>query len=234
MKDTAQNFPSYGVVAKYLGGEGQRYFDAQDYSGILAAKYNRFIFQPYLTEQDDVLDFGCGGGHLLNSFNVRTKVGVEINPVARAHAAQLGISVFSELDNLQDCTFSKVITSHALEHVPNPFDALVHLKRLLRKDGMLIWLSPLDDWRTKHQRGWKPNDPDMHLYAWTPLLMGNLLCAAGYKPLHISVLAHATLPDIVGERLWRISPSLYGLAASIRSVLQKRRQLVAIGSIAEP
>src|SRR6266568_2291137 len=119
MEETDGNkngLPLYGAAGKYLGAEGEAYFQRQNASGILASKYNEFIFRPYVSKDDDVLDFGCGGGHLLNILNPKTKVGVEINPAARTHAAQLGISVYRSLDEVESQTFSRIITSHALEH----------------------------------------------------------------------------------------------------------------------
>ena len=185
--------PAYGAASKYLGDEGKLYFQRQSSAGVLAAEFNKFIFAPHVSQQDDVLEFGCGGGYLLYTLGAKSKIGVDINPAARAQAARLGITTYGTLDELGDRTFSKIVTSHALEHVPNPYEALVRLKSFLRPGGKLLWLSPMDDWRLKHQRRWRADDPDMHLYAWTPLLIGNLLKTAGYVPEAVSILRHASL-----------------------------------------
>lgn len=134
MSSRKDSIPSYGAASKYLGAEGEAYFQQQDAAGILASKYNEFIFRPYVNDDDDVLDFGCGGGHLLNHLKPRTKVGVEINPAARKHAARFGISVYSSLAEIENQTFSRIITSHALEHVPSPCEALAQLKPLLNRE----------------------------------------------------------------------------------------------------
>jgi SAM-dependent methyltransferase len=223
--------PSYGAASKYLGAEGEAYFQQQNASGILASKYNEFIFKPYVSEADDVLDFGCGGGHLLNALEAKTKTGVEINPAARRQAAKLGLLVYSSIEEVSDHSFSRIITSHALEHVPSPFEALVQLRRLLKPNGLLVWLSPLDDWRAANQRGWNPDDADMHLYAWTPLLLGNLLKLAGYKPESISILTHAFPPAMIGERFWKLNPALFHFAARVWAMILKQRQIVAVASI---
>jgi SAM-dependent methyltransferase len=220
--------PQYGAASKYLGEEGELYFEQQNAGGVLASKYNEFIFRPYVSEKDDVLDFGCGGGHLLNVLNPWKKVGVEINPAARAQAAQLGVSVYSSLDEVRGQTFSRIITSHALEHVPNPYQALVQLRQMLRPDGLLLWLAPMDDWHAKHQKRWNPDDDDLHLYTWTPLLMGNLLRVAGYRPESVSILVHACPPAIISERLWNISPSLFHFAARFWAMARKQRQIFAV------
>ena len=221
---------AYKTADKYLGEEGELYFQRQRSAGILAAKYNAFIFAPHVGVQDDVLEFGCGGGYMLHALNARSKVGIDINPAARAEAARFGITAYPTLDGIKEMTFSKIITSHALEHVPNPYEALIQLKSLLRPGGKLIWLSPLDDWRQKSNKRWHPNDPDMHLYAWTPLQIGNLLATAGYVPESISILTHSFPPLALGKRLWGLNQSLFHSAAFACGLIRRRRQIVAIAS----
>ncbi len=222
--------PAYGAAKKYLGDEGELYFQRQNSAGIMAAEFNKFVFAPHINEQDDILEFGCGGGYMLYTLDARSKVGVDINPAARAQAKRLGITTYSMLDEIEGRSFSKIITSHALEHVPNPYGALVQLKSFLKPDGKLLWLSPMDDWRHKSNRRWKPGDPDMHLYAWTPMLIGNLLATAGYIPEEVSILTHAFPPLAISERLWRINKSLFHSAAYAVAMLLKRRQIFAMAS----
>ena len=54
--------PPYGVVDRYLGEQGREYFQPQHEIGLRAGMWNKFIFEPYIGAEDDVLDFGCGGG----------------------------------------------------------------------------------------------------------------------------------------------------------------------------
>jgi SAM-dependent methyltransferase len=197
---------------------------------MLGADYNEFIFKPYVRDHDDVLEFGCGGGYLLQKLDSRMKVGIDINPAARAEAASLGLQVYESLDEIGDQRFSRIVTSHALEHVLNPHETLVRLRRLLKPDGLLVWLSPMDDWRRRNQRRWKPNDSDMHLYAWTPLLIGNLLDSAGYEPRSISIVTHAFPPLAIGKRLWNVSPLLFRTAARIWAIARKQRQILAVAT----
>jgi SAM-dependent methyltransferase len=232
LADGNNAMPAYGAAAKYLGDEGELYFQRQSSAGILAAEFNKFVFAPHITEQDDILEFGCGGGYMLYALSARSKVGVDINPAARAQAARLGITTYGTLDEIKDRSFSKIITSHALEHVPNPYEALVQLKSFLKPDGKLLWLSPMDDWRLKHNKRWRPNDADMHLYAWTPMLIGNLLATAGYVPEEVSILTHAFPPLAISKRLWKLNPSLFHTAAFTYALIRKQRQILALASSA--
>lgn len=234
LKNDKSSVPFYGAVGRYLGDKGEAYFQWQKAVGMLSADFNEFIFKPYVSDQDDVLEFGCGGGYLLHKLDAAMKVGVDINPAARAEAATLGLQVYESLDEIGDQRFNRIVTSHALEHVPNPHEALVRLRSFLKPDGLLLWLSPMDDWRERNQRHWKPNDTDMHLYAWTPLLIGNLLDAAGYEPRSISIVTHAFPPLAIGKRLWSISPVLFHTAARVWAIARKQRQILAVASLSLP
>ncbi len=222
--------PPYGVVDRYLGERGRDYFEPQREIGLRAGEWNRFIFEPHVSTEDEVLDFGCGGGYVLATLRPRVAVGIEINPTARAVAARLGIEVHATLAEVAGRRFTRIVTSHALEHVPSPHQALTALRELLQPGGRLIWLSPMDDWRTSAQRRWRPADPDVHIYAWTPLSMGNLLAAAGFDVRSVRVLTHAWPPSPLREPLWRLSPAAFHAAARVWAVLRRRRQLLAVAT----
>ena len=51
---------------------------------------NFHTFSDFIKETDKVLDFGCGGGYLLNELNCADKYGVDINPVALEEASKWG------------------------------------------------------------------------------------------------------------------------------------------------
>ncbi len=40
-------------------------------------------FKSFVNPEDAVLDFGCGGGFVLNTLNCKKRVGIEINPHAQ-------------------------------------------------------------------------------------------------------------------------------------------------------
>ena len=50
--------------------------------GKFGAIFNKNKFTPYIKKSDVVLDFGCGGGYLLNNIECAEKYGLEINEVA--------------------------------------------------------------------------------------------------------------------------------------------------------
>jgi SAM-dependent methyltransferase len=215
-----------GPADHYRDARGRTYFARQAAAGTRAAYMNRFIWAPHVRADDDLVEFGCGGGDLLNSLPARRKVGIEINPAAAERARAFGLEVHERLDALPAASFDTAISSHALEHVESPVAILRELRRVLRPGGRLVLLLPLDEWRNAGQRHFRAGDMDMHLYAWTPLTLGNLLTVSGFRPDDVSVLAHAWPPRLA-DALWNRSERLFHLAARATSVLLKQRQLLA-------
>lgn len=222
--------PSYGVIDHYLGEQGRNYFAWQGQSGRELARYNRHIWQPYIGANDDVLDFGCGGGFLLGVLDARRKVGVEINSHARAVATAAGLEAYATLGDVPGA-FDKVISSHALEHVPYPRQAIVEMKaRLNGPDALLLLLLPLDDWRARSQRRYKNTDVNMHLYAWTPQTLGNLMASCDLKVREVRIIQHAWPP--LHDKLWKVSPTFFHGMAYLWSGINRQRQLFAVASLA--
>ena len=215
-------------TSEYYGGlRGKTYFARQNLNAQQTAIYNKEFFKRFISPQDSVLDFGCGGGHLLRQLPGKRKVGIDINPAALEVAQSNGIETYSSLDAVEGELLSCVISSHAIEHVSDPYGLLLKLKKNLEPDGLLLWLSPMDDWHNTHQRVWKANDFDMHLYSWTPLTIGNLVTAAGYKLQSVETITHA-IPPRIAHRLWRLNKRLFHIAAYIWATFSNRRQLFVV------
>jgi SAM-dependent methyltransferase len=119
----------------------------------------------------------------LKTLECRERIGVEINPFAREHAESLGIKCYSDVSQVPDGVADLIVSDHALEHVPYPIGALTDLRRKLKADGRIALCVPIDNWR--HEKIFKPDDPNHHLHTWTPQLLGNTLTDAGYEVLEI-------------------------------------------------
>jgi SAM-dependent methyltransferase len=222
------DLPSYGSLDHYVGEKGKKYFEwQQGQDGLTEARYNLHIWRPHIAREDSVLDFGCGGGFLLKVLQTKKAVGVEINPHARETAHKLGIETYASLSEVND-KFDKVISSHALEHVPHPRQAILELKDKLRDGGKMVFLLPLDDWRTSSNRHYFPGDINQHLHAWTPLTLGNLIASCGLRVERVDIITHAWPPN--HRQLWDRSPRLFHAVAWWWSVKNKQRQLFAMAT----
>jgi SAM-dependent methyltransferase len=217
-----------GEAGAYAGEAGERYFGYQERMGRAGASLNRWKFLEHVDSGRVVLDFGCGGGWLLAGLPAARRLGVEPNAAAAAIAREQGIEVYPAAAAVPDAVAEVVISNHALEHAASPFAELRELHRALRPGGRLVLWIPLDDWRVQRRPA---ANPDHHLYAWTPLLLANLLEAAGFGVDECRVVAHAWPPRF--ERLMRLPTPLFDALGRVWSVLRRRRQIVAIAHRAE-
>ncbi|MBA2343125.1 MAG: class I SAM-dependent methyltransferase [Thermoleophilaceae bacterium] len=211
------------VGRHYDGARAEQYFAYQRGIGELGAELNLFKFEAHVGRGDAVVDFGCGGGGLLERLEAASKTGVEVSEPARGHARARGLDVVASLAELEAGSTDVAISNHALEHALSPLEELRGLRRVLKPGGKLVLWLPIDDWRS--QRVARP-DPNHHLYTWTPLLLSNLLAEAGFEQIECRVVTHAWPPYTA--RLARLPRPVFDLLARIWAVLRRRRQLMAV------
>src|SRR5579863_8195394 len=101
----------------YEGSAGARYFEWQNENAASMANIEARKFRDLIKPTDRVLDFGCGGGHILRNLVCQSRVGVEINPAARRFAQGSGIECHATLSEVGSDSFDVIISNHALEHV---------------------------------------------------------------------------------------------------------------------
>jgi SAM-dependent methyltransferase len=182
-------------------------------------------FRPLVNAEDVCLDFGCGGGRILECLEVGHRIGVEPNEIPAETARGRGIEVFPTLHDVGTETVDVIISNHALEHCREPFQELANMKRVLKPDGRLVLVLPLDDWR--RSRRFHPDDRNYHLFAWTPLLIGNLVTDAGFRVSSITTVRHAYPPG--AGILWRHLPEYaFDGICSVWSVTALMRQLKVV------
>jgi SAM-dependent methyltransferase len=211
----------------YEGLAGSRYFEWQNENAASMANIEARKFRDLIKPTDRVLDFGCGGAHILRNLDCQSRVGVEINPVARRFAQESGVECHATLSEVESNSFDVVISNHALEHVPFPISVLKALREKLVMSGVLLLCVPIDDWRK--QRHYSSSDINHHLHTWTPQLLGNSLVEAGFSPADFSVrvFTHAWIPKT--ELMDRKLPlAFFDLLCNLFAILIKRRQLLAV------
>lgn len=211
------------AASHYHGTAGARYFDYQRQIGELGGRLDRSKFEKHIESIDTVVDFGCGGGDLLAGLDAQRKIGVEPSEAARGAATQLGIACVASSAELESEIADVVISNHALEHTLCPFDELRHLRRALKRGGKLVLWLPIDDWRS--QRALR-DDPNHHLYGWTPLLLRNLLTEAGLDVRECRVVTHAWPPFT--SKLARLPRPAFDAIARFWAFARRRRQLMAL------
>ena len=152
----------------------ESYFEWQKSIGKVINK--KSLFHEYINTDMKVIEFGSGGGFLLQTINAKEKIGVEINPYAREFAKNNGILSVETAEEIQDEWADIIISSHALEHVENPLDILKVLFKKLKHDGLMVFVVPSEP----VDREYIKSDINNHLWSWNCLTLGNLFKAAGF------------------------------------------------------
>jgi SAM-dependent methyltransferase len=197
----------------------ETYFGIQREFGEFGAWAELPKFVRFIGPTDDVVDFGCGGGYLLHALPTSgRKIGLDVNPVARATAAKLGIETVASVDELADDSVDFVLSNHALEHCERPLDELRALVPKLRIGGRVLLCVPSE---TSHHR-WHQDDWRNHLYTWSPMCLGNLCVAAGLVIDRASAYHHRWPP--LYRRLARVGSGAFNLACRIYGLVMAHRE----------
>jgi SAM-dependent methyltransferase len=211
-----------------------RHYDASYFAwqrkhsgGPLSAAMDSWKFEPFLSTGDVLLDFGCGGGFLLQALPCRSRYGIEVNPAARDEAS-LNSKVYGDIEDLpEDVFFDVIVSHHALEHVDNPLDVLRKLYARLKKDGKLIFVVPSEEWH--RQKYYQPDDVNQHLYTWTPLSLGNLLARAGFRIERTDLLRHRWPPK--AQKIYGlVPPSIFHVLCQIWGAITRNREIRIVAS----
>lgn len=169
--------PMGGELAKYYESEdyishtdGKRSFFEKIYHFIknIALKNKRTLINSYHKEKGRILDIGAGTGDFLSCMQKDgwEAVGIEPNEKAKNSAVRKGVSFGSDLSELEDHSFDVITMWHVLEHVPNPDNQIIELKRLLKKEGSLFVAVPnFNSYDAKHyEKYWAAFDVPRHLW----------------------------------------------------------------------
>jgi SAM-dependent methyltransferase len=159
--------------------------------GEFGGKANLFKFNKYINTSDTVLDFGCGGGFLLKLIDCKSKIGIELNPIARDFCIKNNsIDCYENIDVIEDNSIDVIISNHCLEHTLSPYELISKMYSKLKKGGKIILVIPLDSFKYK----WKPNDINNHLYSFSPMNLGNLLQGCNFNNISTEVIFHKWPP----------------------------------------
>jgi len=207
------------------------------YSRKIMLKKKRNIIRKFTgLEKGSLLDVGSGSGHFLiemkdAGWDVK---GIEINKKAREYfVTRSGIDVIppSEISKFSSGSFDCITMWHVLEHFENPFEYMVHIKRMLKPEGLLIVALPnFNSSDAGHYREyWAAYDVPRHLWHFNPQTFRVFTEKNGFEiktisrlPLdvfYISMLSE----KYKGTKLHFILGIIKGLWFSLLSIAKKER-----------
>lgn len=204
------------------------YFDWQSSLGEFGGWADQTKFIDYISADDVVLDFGCGGGYLLKGIDCKHRIGVEVNPSAAQTAKKNGVEIYNRSLDVRPSSVDVIISNHTLEHTLRPLDELKSLYKILKPRGKIIVVVPCESISYRY----KPHNKNHHLYSWSPMCLGNMLTEAGYSLIESKAYIHKWPPKyrliarIGGRSLFELACRIYGRLErswfQVRAIGEKR------------
>jgi SAM-dependent methyltransferase len=190
------------------------YFAWQSNIGEFGGWANVTKFTPFIRPDFSVLDFGCGGGYLLEHLQCKQRRGIEVSSRAREETRRRNIDVVGSVEEIPDGWADIIISNSALEHCLHPLKELQALLPKLRVGGRAIFVVPCEPVYYR----WKPGDINHHLYSWSPMALGNLFSEAGFDVEECKAYVHVWPPRLSrqlaklgGRTIFDIACRAYGL-----------------------
>jgi SAM-dependent methyltransferase len=144
----------------------------------LIGRYRTKKFQAFLRDKNRaVLEIGVGPGWNLTGLDAARRVGMDVTRQYADHLKNQGVEFVSDMSELSGQEFDLIILSHVMEHLADPVEKLAEIRSLLKKDGKLLIIVPLEP----AVRKVSPKDKNYHLFSWNVQTLHNLLASCKYS-----------------------------------------------------
>lgn len=206
----------------YVQMEDEKYLEEEKGRRIAARPILRELMR--LKKSGRILDVGCATGFLLDEAKKEgwESFGVELSKWAAGYAREeFGIEVFQ--GNLKDAGFPEkffdaVILKDTIEHLYDPKDTLLEIRRILKPDGILVLNTPdIDSLMSKLLRARWWGIKQEHLYYFNQRTLFKLLEATGFKPVKCRSHSRTFSLRYWTERFGKYSGPLYKILLAVSS-----------------
>lgn len=178
----------------------EKYFSFINDSSMYSSIIDKFKFESEVKSTDKIVDFGCGGGYMLSALEAAEKIGVEVNEVAANAARKRGLNIVPDLKDVPDGWADVMISHHALEHVDDPLNVVRTMLTKVKRGGKVVLVTPSETFKMRYRE----DDPNFHLFTWSPSNLGNLLKRAGFVQINAAPIHHRW------PRYWWVIGSVLG------------------------
>ncbi len=153
------------------------------------------ISEKYRSE-GNVFEIGCSVGNLLKVFRRHGWKVAGIEPskkavqIANSQKLNTILGKFEEI-SLKTNSYDLVILSQTFEHMDNPLNTLTKVRKILKRDGLILIGVPNFGSLSAKILGkhWYYILPDEHKWHFTPKSLYKLLSKAGYSPLEYQAVS---------------------------------------------
>lgn len=222
------NYADYRQLDIIIGGDSyynEDYFSWQKEYAKIDSEIDASFFQKFINSEDDIAEFGSGGGFLLNKLKCRKKVGIEINCIARDYAKkEFDIESVDTVEALENGSLDIIVSTHALEHTTNPYEILCGLYKKLKKSGKVVIVVPYESADEQYMR----DDTSQHLFIWNERVLGNLVKSAGFFVRKIGRFG-ADYPNEMTKVFYESGKTIFKELTNIRSNISNYHSIFVVG-----
>lgn len=182
-----------------------------------------------------LLEVGCGSGAMLETMQSRgwQVAGVDFDRRAVETARAKGLTVHYggvEEQNFSAESFDAIAMNHVIEHVADPRGLIGECKRILKRNGALVVITPNTTGRLHRIYGqdWRGLEPPRHLHLFSAASLSRFLATTGFSEVKALTTVHGA------PYVWLASHELrkhgaHGMASLPATGKRVVAQIVAFG-----
>lgn len=218
----------------YYASHYTQLLQSERYYVLLSKYWRKTIFEANdINPASAVLDYGCGLGQVSAALpNVSY---FDHSVTARDFLKTRKLKIIERADQIPEHSFDIILSSHSLEHSPNPSVDLKAFTRYLKPNGKLVLVLPTE---VNYQMTLQPDD-NQHFFCWTFQTITNLLLHSGFTPVEQKMLYGPFLLGTLGRKLpldlsVNVAATLGQIRKHYRSMLTIAESPPAAGGAALP
>lgn len=179
----------------------ESYFKWQTELGLEKAKERDWQLFMEVNKQSTVGDLGAGGGHILASLDIKKRIAVEVNGLARLAMEKIypgKINAYEYPEDVPDNTLDLLFSTSAIEHFECPLTELREMAKKVKVGGRI--LLGIKNEGLAIGVPVNANDKNQHIYTWNFQELHNLITMAGFKVTEFEPSRHYTM-EVHAKRL---------------------------------